>query len=95
VKQLYQKKPVVVFAVHYTGGPESLRAVIDMAGPEWEDRIQYNADGTLTIKTLEGDMVAEEGDYVIQGVEKEIYPCKPNIFEKTYLPASGVNRLGH
>ena len=95
MKQLYQKKPVVVFAVHYTGTPESLRDVIDMAGPEWDNRIQYNDDGTLTIKTLEGDMLAQEGDFVIQGVKKEIYPCKPDIFETTYLPVSGVDRMGH
>ena len=36
------------------------------------------------IKTLEGVMVAKAGDYIIKGVEGEIYPCKPDIFEKTY-----------
>lgn len=36
------------------------------------------------IKTLEGKMTAKTGDYIIKGVKGEIYPCKPDIFEKTY-----------
>ena len=36
------------------------------------------------IKTLEGTMIANTGDYIIRGVNGEIYPCKPDIFEKTY-----------
>jgi hypothetical protein len=39
---------------------------------------------TLFIRTLEGDMEAKLGDWIITGVEGEIYPCKPLIFEKTY-----------
>ena len=38
----------------------------------------------LTIHTLEGDMIASIGDYIIKGVNGEFYPCKPDIFEKTY-----------
>jgi len=38
----------------------------------------------LTIETLEGVMTASVGDYVIRGVQGELYPCKPDIFEKTY-----------
>lgn len=36
------------------------------------------------IKTLEGTMIARAGDYIIKGVNGEIYPCKADIFEKTY-----------
>lgn len=39
---------------------------------------------TLDIKTLEGLMHVSKGDYVIKGVNGEYYPCKPDIFEKTY-----------
>lgn len=39
---------------------------------------------TLTIQTLEGNMTARLGDYIIKGVNGEFYPCKPDIFEKTY-----------
>lgn len=42
--------------------------------------------GTLIIKTLEGDMRAEKGDWIIKGTIGEFYPCKPDIFEKTYEP---------
>jgi len=38
----------------------------------------------ITIHTLEGDMTADVGDWLITGVEGEQYPCKPDIFEKTY-----------
>jgi hypothetical protein len=42
----------------------------------------------LVIPTLEGDLLASSGDYVIRGVEGEFYPCKPTIFEATYEAAS-------
>lgn len=38
----------------------------------------------FTIKTLEGAMRADDGDYIIKGVQGEVYPCKPDIFEQTY-----------
>jgi len=44
----------------------------------------YQTDTELDIKTLEGTMHANIGDYIITGVNGEIYPCKPDIFEKTY-----------
>lgn len=42
------------------------------------------ADGALMIRTLEGDMKASFGDFIIRGVNGEFYPCKPDIFAKTY-----------
>ena len=44
------------------------------------------ATGELVIRTLEGDMRASYGDYIIRGVQGEFYPCKPDIFEATYEP---------
>lgn len=41
-------------------------------------------DGALMIRTLEGDMKASFGDWIIRGVQGEFYPCKPDIFAKTY-----------
>lgn len=41
-------------------------------------------DHPVTIKTLEGEMLGNTGDYLIQGIEGEFYPCKPEIFKKTY-----------
>jgi hypothetical protein len=44
----------------------------------------YQTDKEIIIHTLEGDMTASVGDYIITGVNGEKYPCKPDIFEKTY-----------
>lgn len=44
----------------------------------------YQTDKEVIIHTLEGDMKANVGDYIITGVNGEQYPCKPDIFEKTY-----------
>lgn len=46
--------------------------------------IRLKEEGTLLIRTLEGDHIASVGDYIIKGIKGEIYPCKPDIFEKTY-----------
>lgn len=48
----------------------------------------YQTDVTLDIETLEGIMHASAGDYIIIGVNGEQYPCKPDIFEKTYEEVS-------
>ena len=44
----------------------------------------YRTNKKIIIQNLEGDMLASEGDYIITGVNGEQYPCKPDIFEKTY-----------
>ena len=51
-----------------------------------EAELWKRVDGTcdLVIKTLEGTMSADHGDYIIKGVQNEIYPCKPDIFKQTY-----------
>lgn len=46
--------------------------------------IVENKETTLVIHTLEGDIEASIGDYIIKGVNGEFYPCKSNIFAKTY-----------
>ena len=46
----------------------------------------FQTDCQLTIQTLEGCMTASPGDWIITGVNGEQYPCKPDIFEKTYEP---------
>ncbi len=46
----------------------------------------YQTDEQLIIPTLEGDHIAQVGDYIIRGVAGECYPCKPDIFNKTYEP---------
>ena len=44
----------------------------------------YQTDKKEVIHTLEGEMIASPGDWIITGVHGEKYPCKPDIFEKTY-----------
>lgn len=47
----------------------------------------YQTDKEMDIVTLEGVMHADVGDWIITGVKGEMYPCKPDVFEKTYEPA--------
>ena len=46
----------------------------------------YQTDRKIVIPTLEGDMTARRGDYIVTGVDGEQYPCKPDIFAKIYEP---------
>ena len=84
----YQKRPTVVKAIRFDGTKEmadyinqetgKIDHVIEVGKPDGD--IEYRA----VIKTYEGDMTACPGDYIIIGIEGEIYPCKSNIFEKIY-----------
>jgi hypothetical protein len=78
---MYRKKPVVVEAIRFDLAPMTARAILKMNG--WGTGLLFDERG-LTIETLEGDMLANPGDYVIKGVKGELYPCKPDIFEATY-----------
>lgn len=50
----------------------------------------FVTDEPMDIETLEGTTHASAGDYIITGVEGERYPCKPDIFEKTYESADAA-----
>ena len=77
----YRKKPVVIEAVQWTGKKGNLLEVTQL---NTGTRIIEKNGDSLLIPTLEGDMTASLGDWIIQGVSGEIYPCKPDIFELTY-----------
>lgn len=83
----FRKKPVVIDAVQWTG--ENVDEVNDFIGLANNPQTARHgfADGSVFIKTLEGVMEASRMDWIIRGVSNEIYPCKPDIFEKTYEPA--------
>lgn len=51
----------------------------------------YQTDKEMIIHTLEGDMKASVGDYIITGLRGEQYPCKPDIFNKTYEKVRNSN----
>lgn len=84
---MYRKKPVVIEAFRWTGGPDQTE------DPEWiieairDGKITFDA-GLMFIETLEGVHRAVPGDYIIRGIAGEIYPCKPDIFEQTYEPVN-------
>ncbi len=78
----YRKKPVVIQAVQYDGTAKTIKAMNDLGCvPE-----VYRDSNQLGIKTLEGTMIAQPGDWIIKGVKGEFYPCKPDIFAATYDP---------
>lgn len=86
----YRKKPVVIEAFQYRGiltGIDGAPPVPEWAAKALDDDVLY-FDGTeLMIKTLEGPMHASIDDYIIKGVDNELYACKPDIFERTYAHA--------
>lgn len=77
----YQKKPVVIDAINYTG-----ENVNDIARV-FPDMSYSNLGGVFQIVTLEGNHIATRGDWIIKGIKGEYYPCKPDIFAATYEPA--------
>ncbi len=93
----YRKKPVEIEAVQWDGSPERAEFLVAwaesfaiasthfpnlrIADPRDGDRSTKNQ---IAIHTLEGTMFASPGDWIIRGVNNELYPCKPDIFEKTY-----------
>ncbi len=91
MSSLYRKKPVVVEAIRWTG--DNLHKVIEMTGllpPAkqwmWEEYEQVVKEKVLKIFTPSGPVIASIGDWIIKDAEGEVYPCKPDIFEKTYEP---------
>lgn len=88
----FRKKPVVIEAFLWTGDERQEEE------PEWaaeaveDGRIRMVDDNTeaisLKIRTLEGVMRADRGDWIIRGIKGEIYPCKPDIFAATYEPVT-------
>ncbi len=79
----FRKKPIIVEAVLWTGDVDNVEA------PEWfknnmKNGTIRNCDKALIVNTLEGGMFCAVGDYIIQGVKAEVYPCKGDIFKLTY-----------
>lgn len=86
----YRKKSVIIEAVQWTGlnleeiksfvGKSLRYEIIDTAWEVGKGAPHVN----MLIKTLEGIHICTKGDFIIKGVNGEFYPCKPDIFEKTY-----------
>ena len=89
----YRKKPVEVDVMGPLT-PENRDEIAAWCHGKAEERALPGPGRGVThgvvIHTLEGDMRAAYGDYVIRGVQGEFYPCKPDIFDATYEPAEDV-----
>lgn len=77
---LFRKKPVVIEARRYSRNGMEAEEVANWCGGR-------QTDEGCVIRTLEGDMLANYGDWIIKGVKGEFYPCKPDIFVATYEEA--------
>lgn len=93
----YRKKPVIIEAIQWNGHNindikmfvgSSLNVIThkhyDPSSEPGSTSMVSWEDYTIFIHTLEGDMKCDKGDYIIRGVNGEFYPCKPDIFDKTY-----------
>lgn len=79
-----RKKPIEIEYVVYTDGTNIVE-LYDWSNDQIE--LIFDVDSLekrLYINTLEGDMLVNKGDYIIKGVNSEVYACKPDIFYKTY-----------
>lgn len=87
----FRKKPVVIDAFQFKSDWKSGT----VSFPLWASQAISDSfidldkePGSALISTLEGVMKATDGDWIIRGVKKEMYPCKPDIFEATYEPVN-------
>lgn len=81
----YRKKPVIIEAIQFEDNSDRIIEIHEFMGGD-TIRVNYEDKDNpyLKIETLEGIMKASVGDYIIKGVNGGFYPCKPDIFEKTY-----------
>ncbi|WDH77921.1 hypothetical protein PTQ19_10345 [Microbacterium esteraromaticum] len=90
----FRKKPVEIEAM-WLGAYMDSQAIVNWIRANGGEASAYNTDGgtgpvALFIHTLEGQMRADIGDWIIRGVQGEFYPCKPDIFEQTYQRPSAA-----
>jgi len=83
----FRKRPVIIEAIQFEGTPESVEEIRKFF-PNMTSKTVSDRDGSfcpfLEIFTLEGRVTASSGDWIIQGIKGEFYPCKPDIFAATY-----------
>lgn len=84
----FRKKPVEIDAMQLIDDLANHQAIANWINSNGGEASLSFADTWMTIHTLEGDMRADLGDWIIRGVKGEFYPCKPDIFEATYEPVS-------
>ena len=77
----YRKIPIIVEAIQWNGN--NFNEIYDFSSDS-SSSVYYDNSDDLCIVTLEGTMKASIDDWIIKGVNNELYPCKPSVFEKTY-----------
>jgi hypothetical protein len=86
----YKTKPELKFQALIWDG-ENLQEVKDFLGDSFDSHEAVrclNGASTVRIKTLEGIMTAQRGDYIVRGFKGEFYPCTPSVFELKYEPVN-------
>jgi hypothetical protein len=78
----FRKRPVVIEAMQFTD--ETKNQCFNFVSCNRYASFDMDGKPQLKIQTLEGVIIASIGDWIIKGVNGEFYPCKPDIFEKTY-----------
>jgi hypothetical protein len=85
----FRKKPVVIEAMQHSTRGGLTDALVDFLGGEAARNIVWSyVAGKIYITTLEGQMSAQPGDWIVKGIKGELYPVKPDIFKATYEPVS-------
>ena len=86
----FRAKPVIIEAIQWTG--DNVLDVGDFLGND-NRNITWgilHSKKSVSISTLGGIVIAYAGDWIVKGVQGEFYPRKPEIFEQTYEPVSGM-----
>lgn len=82
----FRKKPIIIEAIQFDATNENL---VELSNWLPQGTLLYGGiKNQIVIKTLEGNMVAHKGDWIIKGIKGECYPCAPDIFEITYEAVS-------
>ena len=80
----FRKKPIVIEAEQFWRNIIPYPKGVELRSYPGIEGHPGLGDCAFMIKTLEGYLKVSEGDWIITGVNEEKYPCKPDIFEKTY-----------
>jgi hypothetical protein len=91
----YTKNPVTIEAFRWTGGPDQQEDPVWACEAIAAGTIQFVEAGFMSVHTTEGVMNASPGDWIIRGVEGEIYPCRDSVFQATYVAGDAVEQKHH
>ena len=78
----YKTKSVEIEALEWNG--DNFKEVREFTDNKVKMELLFSCKEVLVVQTLEGDMIATIGDFIIKGLRGEFYPCKPDVFHKKY-----------